>query len=292
MMDIIYRILPEFRSERLAPASSEEARQRLEEGNRVFASSLTKAGEQRAVEPSVIPFSLNALGVGEDTGSAPVQAPFALVLGCSDARVPTELVFSQACNDLFVVRVAGNVLGNECLGSIDYALDHMRDSLKLLVVLGHNGCGAVTAAVDTFLKPSDYLAMATSYALRSVVDRIFLAARAAVSALEAVWGPGVAQRPGYRRACIETTVVFNAALAAYTLQREVSESAGTCGVVYGVYDLVTHRVGLPAAAADDAVRLVAPPLDRADFAQFAHDLVAGDAVRGWLQNPATRSMVQ
>jgi hypothetical protein len=69
------------------------------------------------------------------------------------------------------------------------------------------------------------------------------------------------------------------------LQCEVSERAAIgCGVVYGVYDLVTHRVGLPAhSASDDAVRLVAPPRDRADFAGFARHLVAGDAVRGWLE---------
>jgi carbonic anhydrase len=232
------------------------------------------------VEPVVIPFALNALG----TASAPVQAPFALVLGCSDARVPTELVFSQACNDLFVVRVAGNVLGLECLGSIDYAMDQMVDSLKLLVVLGHSGCGAVTAAVDTFLKPGDYLTMATSHALRSVVDHIFLAVRAAAGVLEAVWGSDVIRRPGYRQACIETTVVLNAALAAYTLQCEVAEHAAhDCGVVYGVYDLVTHRVGLPGQRApDDPVRLVAPPLDRAEFGTFVRELAAGDVVRGWL----------
>jgi carbonic anhydrase len=208
-----------------------------------------------------------------------------MVLGCSDARVPTELVFSQACNDLFVVRVAGNVLGLECLGSIDYAMTLMPDSLKLLVVLGHSGCGAVTATVDTFLKPGDYLSMATSHALRSVIDHIFLAVRAAAGALESVWGSEVIRRPGYRQACIETTVVLNAALAAYTLQCEVSEHAATdCGVVYGVYDLVTHRVGLPGRRGpDDAVRLVAPPLDRAEFATFARDLAASDAVRGWLE---------
>ena len=74
----------------------------------------------------------------------PKQAPFAVVIGCSDARVPTEMIFGQGFNDLFVIRVAGNVLGDVCLGSIDFAVEALSESVKLLVVLGHSGCGAVT----------------------------------------------------------------------------------------------------------------------------------------------------
>src|SRR5262245_42098951 len=72
----------------------------------------------------------------------PRQAPHSIVLGCSDARVPAELVFDAGPNELFVVRVAGNVLGDECLGSIEYALYHFEESVRLLVVVGHTGCGA------------------------------------------------------------------------------------------------------------------------------------------------------
>jgi carbonic anhydrase len=283
MIDIIYRFVPELRREQ--PADAEEARQRLEAGNRAFAELLTAAPGGKAAEPRIIPFDLRELGIADDAGEAPAQAPFALVLGCSDARVPTELIFSQACNDLFVVRVAGNVLGSDCLGSIDYAVDHLRDSLKLLVVLGHSGCGAVTAAVDAFLAPGNYLSLATSHALRSVVDRIYVAARAAARSLETVWGADVIHRPGYRPALIETTILFNAALAAYTLQGEMSERVATgCRVAYGVYDLVTHRVGLPAhSGADSGVRLVAPPRDREDFTQLAAQLASGDGVRRSLE---------
>ena len=75
----------------------------------------------------MIPSDPLALGFPAGSGAAPVQTPFALVLGCSDARVPIEQIFDQSPNDLFVIRVAGNVLGVECLGSIDYAVNQFGD---------------------------------------------------------------------------------------------------------------------------------------------------------------------
>lgn len=78
------------------------------------------------------------------------QKPFATILGCSDSRVPVELVFDQGFGDLFVVRVAGNVIADDVVGSIAYAALHLRT--PLFVVLGHAGCGAVTAALDEKLK--------------------------------------------------------------------------------------------------------------------------------------------
>lgn len=74
------------------------------------------------------------------------QLPFATVLGCADSRIPPELIFDQGFGDLFVIRVAGNVIGEEVAGSLQYAVHHMRT--PMLVVLGHEGCGAVTAAVQ------------------------------------------------------------------------------------------------------------------------------------------------
>ena len=73
------------------------------------------------------------------------QTPFAIVLSCSDSRVPPEIAFDQGLGDLFVYRVAGNTVNNECLGSIEYAIDHF--NVPLLMVLGHQRCGAVEAAV-------------------------------------------------------------------------------------------------------------------------------------------------
>jgi carbonic anhydrase len=78
---------------------------------------------------------------------AEAQQPFATILGCSDSRVPPEILFDQGLGDLFIVRVAGNVLGAETLGSMAYALEHLRT--PLFVVLGHENCGAVRAALET-----------------------------------------------------------------------------------------------------------------------------------------------
>jgi len=75
------------------------------------------------------------------------QHPFAIILGCSDSRVPPELVFDQGLGDLFVARVAGNVIDDHSLGSIEYAVDHL--VVRLIVVLGHQRCGAVKAAKET-----------------------------------------------------------------------------------------------------------------------------------------------
>ena len=79
------------------------------------------------------------------------------MLGCADARVPVELLFAEGPNDLFVVRVAGNGLGDDVLGSLTYAVEHLTSSLRTIVVLGHSQCGAVSAAVDVHLQPGGYL---------------------------------------------------------------------------------------------------------------------------------------
>jgi len=75
------------------------------------------------------------------------QVPFAVVLGCSDSRVPPEIIFDQGLGDLFVVRVAGNVMDNMALGSIEYAVSHLKT--PLVVVLGHSQCGAVTETLSS-----------------------------------------------------------------------------------------------------------------------------------------------
>ena len=146
-----------------------------------------------APQQIVIPSNPLSLGLPLVAGTAMAQTPFAVVLGCSDARVPIEQIFDQAPNDLFVIRVAGNVLGVECLGSIDYAVAHLGKSLKLLVVLGHSTCGAVSAAVDSYLAPKNYAEIAFTHALRSLVDRIQTAVRGAAQALDGVGGASIAQ---------------------------------------------------------------------------------------------------
>ena len=105
--------------------------------------------------------------------------------------MPIELVFNEGPNELFVVRVAGNSLGTDVLGSFHYAISHLRKSLRLLVVLGHSGCGALTAAVDAFLDPGGYLEIATNEQLRSIVDRHLIAVQASARALARAYGSDV-----------------------------------------------------------------------------------------------------
>jgi carbonic anhydrase len=81
------------------------------------------------------------------------QAPFAIVLGCSDSRVPAELVFDQGLGDLFVIRVAGNIVAPSQVGSIEFAAD--RFGVRLVVVLGHSQCGAVQASLEEHERPSE-----------------------------------------------------------------------------------------------------------------------------------------
>ena len=180
-VDLIYRYDPHLPLQIDTATDAESAMRILCDGNRRLTSVVaqmpraTLGGE--SVGEVVVPICPVSLGLPLWAGAISTQQPYALVLGCSDARVPVEPIFDQSFNDLFVVRIADNVLGTECLGSVDYAVRHFADSLKLVVVLGHTGCGAVSAAVETYLSPKDYAAIAFTHALRSLVDRIMIAVR-------------------------------------------------------------------------------------------------------------------
>ena len=264
MINIIYRYDPRIHEPQALPGTPDEALARLCDGNREFVG-LVDVPDDGTPSTRMIPFDLSDFGLAEQEGAAPRQQPFALVLGCSDAQAPIEMVFSQACNTLFVVRVAGNVLGNECLGSIDYAVQHLGENLKLLVVLGHSGCGAVTAAVDVFLDPATYLTVASTHALRSIVDGILVAVRSAAHSLEQVHGPGVTRSRGYRAALIETSVALNAALTAKTLRHEFREvDPSKLRVCYGVYHLVSREVNLPLGVGEENRSMLFDPPAVAD----------------------------
>jgi carbonic anhydrase len=181
-------------------------------------------------------------------GGTPKQAPYGVVLGCSDARAPLELVFDAGPNELFVVRVAGNVLGDEALGSIEYALAHFRPSLRVLTVLGHTGCGAVKAAVSTYLSPKHASGIAFSRSVRAVVNHIVVAVRSAALSLEQTWGAAVADDPGYPGALAEAAVYLNAAMTAYHLAQELRPEDDGVQVVQGVFDLAEGTVGTIAGA--------------------------------------------
>ena len=246
-MDIIYRYDP-YRP--IVPRQLEDADAAIEmltRGHERHVTIVTQVHRElvgdRSTGPIVIPSDPLSLGLPLSSGAPPVQTPFALVLGCSDARVPIEQIFDQSYNDLFVIRVAGNVLGVECLGSIDYAVNVLGGSLKLLVVLGHSSCGAVTAAVDSYLAPKEYASIAFTHALRSLVDRIQVAVRGAAAALDRLAGPAAQRHAEYKAALVEAAVYLNAAITAYDVLREVDRlAAPSPRVVYGVFDLVQQRV--------------------------------------------------
>jgi carbonic anhydrase len=129
-----------------------EALERLQEGNRRFASGM------RSVD-----------GLSSLTRRAELltgQEPFAIVLGCSDSRVPAELVFDLGLGDLFVIRVAGNIVAPSQIGSVEFAAE--RFGTRLVVVLGHSQCGAVLATLEELRRPNS----TQSRNLRSIVDRI------------------------------------------------------------------------------------------------------------------------
>ena len=132
--------------------SAAEALQRLQEGNRRFASHLLQS------PASVTPGRLAQLTVK--------QEPFAIILGCADSRVPAEIVFDQGLGDLFVIRVAGNIVAPSQVGSVEFAAE--RFGTRLVVVLGHSECGAILATLEELRRPSEN----QSRNLRSIVDRI------------------------------------------------------------------------------------------------------------------------
>jgi carbonic anhydrase len=94
------------------------------------------------------------------------QEPFAIILGCSDSRVPAEIVFDQGLGDLFVIRVAGNIVASSQIGSVEFAAE--RFGTPLVVVLGHSSCGAVLATLEELIRPRE----SQSRNLRSIVNRI------------------------------------------------------------------------------------------------------------------------
>lgn len=132
--------------------TAEDALQRLREGNARFVANVRSeaslASAARRAELAI------------------AQEPFAIVLGCSDSRVPVEIVFDQGPGDLFVIRVAGNIVAPSLIGSVEFAAD--RFGTRLVVVLGHSSCGAIQATLEELRRPSK----SQSPNLKAIVDRI------------------------------------------------------------------------------------------------------------------------
>lgn len=132
--------------------SARDSLNRLREGNRRFASDLRGSDS----------FLSRARRAELSAG----QEPFAIILGCSDSRVPAEIVFDQGLGDLFVIRVAGNIVAPSQIGSVEFAA--ARFETRLVVVLGHSRCGAIVATLEELQRPAEN----QSRNLRAIVDRV------------------------------------------------------------------------------------------------------------------------
>ena len=279
IIEITYRYDGTDASVRPRPTDADGARARLENGSRSIGTLLDDVADGTGVARRVMPVDPRDLGLAPGAPGAPAQRPYAAVLGCSDARVPIELIFNEGPNDLFVVRVAGNGLGAEVLGSLKYAVDHLGGSLKLIVVLGHSGCGTVSAAVDAFLKPRTYLEVAAKHGLRGILDRLLIVVNASAMGMAETFGTDVVHRSGYRAALIEAAVIFNAALAAYTLQQEIGQDEPQAiRTAYGVYLLDARQVWAPRAGSSECAGLAYPPADPAAFGELARTVVATERI--------------
>ena len=136
----------------MTTTTSREALDRLREGNKRFVANI------RSHDP--------AASAARRAEIAAAQKPFAIVLGCSDSRVPVEIVFDQGLGDLFVIRVAGNIVAPSLIGSVEFAAAQY--GTPLVVVLGHSQCGAIIATLDQLRQPTGK----QSPNLKSIVDRI------------------------------------------------------------------------------------------------------------------------
>jgi len=193
-------------AEHARSVSPDDALAKLKAGNQRFATSQVTEGKPVAARRAE---------------TAQSQHPFAIIVGCADSRTSPELVFDQNVGDLFVVRTAGNLVGEHALGSIEYAVEHL--GVRLIVVLGHERCGAVKAALATATAPGH---------VNSVVRDI----QPAVNATK-----GKAGDP------LDLAVNENASQVAARIRSEANlgELATSVRVVVGVYDLDTGKVEWP-----------------------------------------------
>ncbi len=186
-----------------SPASPEVALAKLVEGNARFASGEVSQGKPTAAKRAE---------------TAQAQHPFAIIVGCADSRTSPELIFDENIGDLFVIRTAGNLVDDHALGSIEYAVEHL--GTRLIVVLGHERCGAVKAALASASAPGH---------IDSLVHDIQPAVQAAKG------------KPGDP---VDNTVAENARLVAAHIQKDVElgELKKEIRIVAAVYDLDTGKV--------------------------------------------------
>jgi len=196
---------------------ADEALERLRDGNRRF------VANQRRADLATGPDRRAALATS--------QEPFAVILGCSDSRVPAEIVFDQGLGDLFVIRVAGNIVAPSQLGSVEFATAAF--DTRLVVVLGHSRCGAVLATLELLRQPR----VERSRGLKAIADRIR-------PAVEPLLGTDLRHDP---QALVNEAVRANVRAAVDALRRgspllEQLVRNGSLVVVGAEYSLDTGRV--------------------------------------------------
>jgi carbonic anhydrase len=189
--------------------SGNEALQLLKEGNKRFTTGNPKVkdiGKTRRDE---------LLSKG--------QKPFAIIVSCSDSRVPPELIFDQALGDLFVIRTAGNIVDSIAVGSIEYGVEHLGS--PLLVILGHSNCGAVKATVDGGEAPG---------CIAAIVDKITPSVQKAKSA-------GAAGNELYETSCLENIkATINEIMESHIVQHFIKD--GKLTVIGAKYHLDSGEV--------------------------------------------------
>jgi carbonic anhydrase len=193
------------------PVSATAALKRLKEGNARFT-------RGRARFPTVQKEILASL--------AKKQQPFATILGCSDSRVPPELVFDCGFGELFVVRVAGNVLGRSIFGTLQYAASHLHT--QLFVVLGHEGCGAVKAALATKFEGAKH---------KSRIEALLKNIVPALKGLD----PGQPEE-ALMRSAVEANVRHTVRMLLETPEARVKAATTDMKLVGAVYELESGRV--------------------------------------------------
>ena len=183
--------------------SADEALNRLKAGNERFANNKVSAGKPVAARRAE---------------TAQTQHPFAVIVGCADSRTAPEIIFDQNIGDLFVIRTAGNLVDDYALGSIEYGVEHL--GARLIVVLGHQRCGAVTAALSGGSAPGH---------INSLVRDI---------------QPAVAASRGKEGDALTNAIRENDVEVAAKIRKEaeLGELAAQVRVVEGYYDLDTGRV--------------------------------------------------
>jgi len=193
-----------FAADEHAPSvGADAALAKLKEGNARFAASKVSASKPTAAKRAE---------------TAQSQHPFAVILGCADSRTAPEIIFDQNIGDLFVIRTAGNLVDDHALGSIEYAVEHL--GTRLIVVLGHERCGAVTAALASATAPGH---------VQSLVSDI---------------QPAIVATKGKEGNATDLAVAENARLMAAKIHTDASlgELAKEVRIVSGVYDLDTGKV--------------------------------------------------